>query len=106
VAEIVREKLLHYLNEEVPHGVAVEVNKMHKREEKDIVDIDVTIYCEKKSHKGIIIGKNGRKIKGVGKSAREEIERLLGSKVYLETWVKVKKDWRDNENILKTLGYM
>lgn len=105
VSEIVREKLLHYLHEEVPHGVAVIVNYMRKREDKDIVDIDVTIYCERNSHKAIIIGKNGRKIKGVGKSAREEIERLLGSKVYMEIWVKVKKDWRDKENILRNLGY-
>lgn len=105
VSEIVREKLLHYLHEEVPHGVAVIVNYMRKRENKDIVDIDVTIYCERNSHKAIIIGKNGRKIKGVGKSAREEIERLLGSKVYMEIWVKVKKDWRDKENILRNLGY-
>lgn len=105
VAEIVREKLLHYLHEEVPHGVAVNVNFMKKREDKDIIDIDVTIFCEKKSHKGIIIGKNGKKIKGIGKSAREEIERLLGSKVYMELWVKVKKDWRDNENVLRSLGY-
>ncbi len=105
VSEIIREKLLHYLQEEVPHGVAVEVSKMEKREEKDIIDVDATIYCERDSHKGIIIGKNGRKIKGVGKSAREEIERLLGSKVYMELWVKVKKGWRDNDNILRTLGY-
>ncbi|QEK12353.1 GTPase Era [Crassaminicella thermophila] len=105
VSEIIREKLLHYLHEEVPHGVAVEVLSMKKRKEKDIVDISATIYCEKKSHKGIIIGKNGRKLKGVGKSARQDIENLLGSKVFLELWVKVKEDWRDQENILNTLGY-
>lgn len=105
VAEIVREKLLHYLHEEVPHGIAVDVSRMEKRDNQEIIDIDVTIFCERDSHKAIVIGKNGRKIKGVGKSARQEIERLLGSKVYLETWVKVKKDWRDNENILRTLGY-
>lgn len=105
IAEIIREKLLHYLQEEVPHGVAVVVNLIKKREDKDLIDIDATIFCEKKSHKAIIIGKNGRKIKGVGKSSRKEIERLLGSKVYMELWVKVKKDWRDNENILRNLGY-
>jgi GTP-binding protein Era len=105
VSEIVREKLLHYLHEEVPHGVAVIVNFMRKREDQDIVDIDVTIYCERNSHKAIIIGKNGKKIKGVGKSARKEIENLLGSKVYMEIWVKVKKDWRDKESILRNLGY-
>ncbi|SET41122.1 GTP-binding protein Era [Natronincola peptidivorans] len=105
VAEIIREKILHYTHEEVPHGVAVETAMMKKREGKDIVDIHATIYCEKKSHKGIIIGKQGRKLKGVGKSAREDIEKLLGSKVYLELWVKIKEDWRNNQNTLKTLGY-
>jgi len=105
VSEIIREKLLHYLQEEVPHGVAVEINSMSKRQEKEIVDIEATIFCEKDSHKAIIIGKNGRKIKGIGKSAREEIERLLGSKVYMDLWVKVKKDWRDNDLILRNLGY-
>ncbi|QZY56558.1 GTPase Era [Crassaminicella profunda] len=105
VSEIIREKLLHYLHEEVPHGVAVEVMSMKNRKDKDIVDISATIYCEKKSHKGIIIGKNGRKLKGVGKSARQDIENLLGSKVFLELWVKVKEDWRDQQNILNTLGY-
>ncbi|SDK38483.1 GTPase Era [Natronincola ferrireducens] len=105
VAEIIREKILHYIHEEVPHGVAVETAMMKKREGKDIIDIHATIYCEKKSHKGIIIGKQGRKLKGVGKSAREDIEKLLGSKVYLELWVKIKEDWRNNQNTLKTLGY-
>ena len=105
VAEIIREKILHYTHEEVPHGVAVETAMMKKREGKNIIDIHATIYCEKKSHKGIIIGKQGRKLKGVGKSAREDIEKLLGSKVYLELWVKVKEDWRNNPNTLKTLGY-
>ncbi|MCC5910349.1 MAG: GTPase Era [Clostridiaceae bacterium] len=105
VAEIIREKVLHYIHEEVPHGVAVEVSMMKSREKGDIVDIQATIYCEKKSHKGIIIGKQGRKLKGIGKSARLDIEKLLGSKVYLEMWVKIKEDWRNSQNILKTLGY-
>ncbi|WIF94792.1 GTPase Era [Caminicella sporogenes] len=105
ISEIIREKLLHNLHEEVPHGIAVDLNFVKKREDKDIIDIDATIFCEKNSHKSIIIGKNGRMIKKIGKSAREEIERLLGSKVYMELWVKVKKDWRDNENILRSLGY-
>lgn len=105
VAELIREKILHYIDEEIPHGVAVEVNLMKKREKQDIVDINATIYCEKKSHKGIIIGKAGRKLKGIGKSARQDIERLLGSKIYLELWVKVKEDWRNMDNMLRNLGY-
>lgn len=105
VAEIIREKILHYIREEIPHGVAVETTMMKQRENKDIVDIHATIYCEKKSHKGIIIGKQGRKLKGIGKSAREDIEKLLGSKIYLELWVKVKEDWRNSPGTLKTLGY-
>ena len=105
VAELIREKLLYYLRDEVPHGVAVEVESMKKRDEKDIVDIQAVIYCEKKSHKGIIIGKGGRKLKGIGKHARIDIENLLGSKVFLELWVKVKEDWRDQEMMLKQLGY-
>ncbi len=105
VSEIIREKLLHYLQDEIPHGVAVEVALMKKRENQDIVDISATIYCERKSHKGMIIGKGGRKLKGVGKSAREDIERLLGSKVFLELWVKIKEDWRQQESTLSSLGY-
>ncbi|MEW9122898.1 MAG: GTPase Era [Thermotaleaceae bacterium] len=105
VSEIIREKLLHYLHDEVPHGVAVEIESMKKREDKDMVDIQATILCERKSHKGIIIGKNGRKLKGIGKSAREDIERLLGTKIFLELWVKIKEDWRDHEGTLNHLGY-
>lgn len=105
VAEIIREKVLHYTEQEVPHGVAVEVMSMKNRENSDLIDIHVTIYCEKKSHKGIIIGKNGRKLKGIGKSARQDIERLLGTKVYLEMWVKVKEDWRNNQANLRNFGY-
>lgn len=105
VSELIREKLLEYLQQEVPHGVLVVIEGMKKREDKDIIDVRATIICEKKSHKGIIIGKNGRKIKGIGKSARLDIEKLLGSKVYLDLWVKVKKDWRNNEDYLKRLGF-
>lgn len=105
VSEIIREKLLHYLNDEVPHGVAVEIEKMKKRKNSDLVDISATIICERNTHKGIIIGKNGRKLKGIGKSAREDIERLLGSKVYLEIWVKVRQGWRDNDSHLRNFGY-
>lgn len=105
VAEIIREKILNYTDQEVPHGIAVEVTMMKEREGKDIVDIDATIYCERKSHKGIIIGKGGRKLKGIGKSAREDIEALLGSKVYLELWVKIKEDWRNSASTIKGFGY-
>lgn len=106
VSEIIREKTLEYLEEEVPHGVAVGIESMKKREDKDIIDINAVIYCERNSHKGIIIGKGGRKLKGIGKSAREDIERLLGSKVYLEIWVKVEKNWRDKERVIKYFGYI
>ncbi len=104
-AELIREKILHYTEQEIPHGVAVEISLMEKRKEQDIVDINATIYCEKKSHKAIIIGKGGRKLKGIGKSARKDMERLLGSKVYLELWVKVKENWRDRDSMLRNLGY-
>ncbi|WP_427339557.1 GTPase Era [Caloranaerobacter sp. DY30410] len=105
IAEIIREKALHNLEQEVPHGIAVEIDLIRKREDKDIVDVNATIYCEKESHKGIIIGKGGKKLKTIGKEARIDIERLLGSKVYLDIWVKVKKDWREKENLLRQLGY-
>lgn len=105
VSELIREKLLIYLDQEIPHGVAVEIQSMKKRQNKDMVDIEANIICERESHKGIIIGKNGRKLKGVGKSAREEIERLLGSKVFLELWVKVRPGWRDSDTQLKNFGY-
>ncbi len=103
VSEIIREKLLMYLQDEVPHGVAVEIESY--RETPKLTKIGAVIYCEKKSHKGIIIGKDGRKLKGVGKSAREEIEALLGTKVYLQTWVKVKEHWRDSDFALSSFGY-
>lgn len=105
VAETIREKLLHYLDQEVPHGVAVEIEAMKERDNSNMVDIRAVIVCERESHKGIIIGKGGRKLKGVGKSAREEIERLLGTKVFLELWVKVRPGWRDNDLMLKNFGY-
>jgi GTP-binding protein Era len=103
VSEIIREKLLLYLEDEIPHGVAVEIEKYE--EVPTITRISVVIYCERKSHKGIIIGKDGRKLKGVGKSAREEIEALLGCKVFLELWVKVKENWRDSDFALGNFGY-
>jgi len=105
VAEIIREKALMYLQDEVPHGIAVEIEKMKERKDKNLMDIRATIICEKKSHKSIVIGENGRKIKGIGKSARKDIEKLLDCQVFLDLWVKVSPDWRDNNNLLKSLGY-
>ena len=103
VSEIIREKILHYLQDEVPHGVAVEIESF--KEEERITRIGAVIYCEKKSHKGIIIGREGKKLKGIGKSARLEIEALLGCKVYLELWVKIKENWRDSDFALSNFGY-
>ncbi len=103
VSEIIREKILMYLQDEVPHGVAVEIERY--KEEHNLTRINAVIYCERKSHKGMIIGKGGRKLKGIGKSAREEIEALLGTKVYLEMWVKVKENWRDSDIALSNFGY-
>ena len=103
VSEIIREKILLYLQDEVPHGVAVEIESY--KEEKNITRIGAVIYCERKSHKGIIIGKEGKKLKGIGKSARLEIEALLGTKVFLELWVKVKENWRDSDFALSNFGY-
>ena len=103
VEETVREKCLRLLDEEVPHGIFVEVITMKKRPRKKMYDIEVTIYCEKKSHKGIIIGKNGATLKRIGERAREDIEEMLNSKVNLQLWVKVKEDWRDDAIKLKNL---
>lgn len=103
VSEIIREKLLTYLNDEVPHGIAVEIESY--KEEEDITRISAVIYCERKSHKGIIIGHQGKKLKGVGKAARMEIENLLGCKVFLELWVKIKENWRDSDFALSNFGY-
>lgn len=104
VAELIREKVLMYTNEEVPHGIAVEIEKMKPRNNKDLIDISAVIYCERDSHKGIIIGKNGRKLKGIGKSAREEIEFLLNTQVNLQIWVKVKENWRNLPNYINNFG--
>ena len=105
VSEIIREKALMYLEDEVPHGIAVEIEEMKERKNRNLVDIRANILCEKKSHKSIIIGKDGRKIKGIGKSAREDIERLLGSQVNLQLFVKISENWRDDNYRLKILGY-
>lgn len=104
VGEIVREKLLRNLDKEIPHGTAVEVTKFSERD-NGIIDMDVTIYCEKESHKGIIIGKRGAMLKKIGELARQDIERFMGTKVYLQTWVKVKENWRDSDLALSNFGY-
>lgn len=105
VSEIIREKALNSLEEEVPHGIYVGIDKMTEREDKELMDIYATIYCEKNSHKGIVIGKNGRMLKKIGKEARMDIEKLLGMKVNLQLWVKVEKNWREKERQIKRFGY-
>lgn len=104
-AELIREKILQLVSDEVPHGTGVEVISFKDRSGKDMVDIEANIYCEKETHKGILIGKEGKMLKKIGSLARVEIENLLGTKVFLQLWVKVKPDWRNSENMLKTLGY-
>ena len=104
-AEIIREKLLLCLDKEIPHGTAVELTKFSERIDSGIIDIDATIFCEKASHKGIIIGKNGAMLKKISSLARKDIETFMGAKVYLETWVKVKENWRDNLNFIHDVGY-
>lgn len=104
VAEFIREKTLRLLNKEIPHGIAVEIEKMKQRE-NGIYDIEASIYCERKSHKGIIIGKGGEKLKDIGSRARQDIERFLGEKVYLKLWVKVNEDWRNKEGFMNMIGF-
>ncbi|MBP3594549.1 MAG: GTPase Era [Lachnospiraceae bacterium] len=104
-AELIREKALRLLGEEVPHGIAVTIEKMRERADGSMVDIEATIVCERDSHKGIIIGKQGAMLKKIGTKAREEIERLFEYKVNLKLWVKVKKDWRDSDILMKNYGY-
>lgn len=104
-AEYIREKILQLLRDEIPHGTGVEITLFHDREDKDIIDIDATIYCERKSHKGIIIGKKGSMLKKIGSLARADLEALFGVPVYLQLWVKVKEDWRNSNTVLKDLGY-
>ena len=105
VAELIREKALRLLNQEIPHGIAVVIERMKVRKKGDIVDIEAVIVCERESHKGIIIGKKGAMIKEIGSAARLEMENLLDMKVNLKMWVKVRKDWRDSELLLKNYGY-
>ena len=104
MGEIIREKLLLCLDKEIPHGTAVEITKFSERDD-EVIEIDATIYCEKNSHKGIIIGKGGAMLKKVSSLARQDMERFMGTKVYLQTWVKVKENWRDNVNLIRNFGY-
>ena len=104
MAEILREKLLLCLDKEIPHGTAVEITKFTERDD-EVIECDATIYCEKNSHKGIIIGKGGAMLKKVSTLARKDMERFMGTKVYLQTWVKVKENWRDNVNLIRNFGY-
>ncbi len=104
MAEILREKLLLCLDKEIPHGTAVEITRFAERDD-EVIECDATIYCEKNSHKGIIIGKGGAMLKKVSTLARQDMERFMGTKVYLQTWVKVKENWRDNVNLIRNFGY-
>ena len=104
VGEIVREKLLRNLDKEIPHGTAVEITRFIERDD-EVIEVDATIYCEKASHKGIIIGKHGAMLQTIGSEAREDIEKLLGLHVNLKLWVKVRPDWRNRASDLRTLGY-
>lgn len=105
VAEMIREKALRTLEEEIPHGIAVTIERMKERPDGSLVDIDATIICERDSHKGIIIGKQGAMLKKIGSASRFEIERMLEKRVNLKIWVKVKKDWRDSDFLIKNFGY-
>ena len=104
MGELLREKLLLCLDKEIPHGTAVEITKFSERD-SGVIDVEATIYCEKSSHKGIIIGKQGAMLKKISSMARHDMERFMGAKIYLETWVKVKENWRDNVNYVRNLGY-
>ena len=104
MGELLREKLLLCLDKEIPHGTAVEITRFSERD-SGVVDVDATIYCEKTSHKGIIIGKQGAMLKKISSLARADMEKFMGTKVYLETWVKVKENWRDNVNYVRSFGY-
>ena len=107
IAEVIREKLLICMDKEIPHGTAIEITKFAERDSKDdiVIDVDATIYCERASHKGMIIGKNGAMLKKIGQMARVDIERFMGAKVFLQTWVKVRTNWRDNEAAVRNFGY-
>ncbi|MBO6114827.1 MAG: GTPase Era, partial [Lachnospiraceae bacterium] len=104
-SELIREQALRQLDKEIPHGIAVVIDRMKERPDGNLCDIDATIICERDSHKGIIIGKQGKMLKSIGTKARISIENLLGMKVNLKLWVKVKKDWRDSDTLIKNYGY-
>ncbi len=104
IAEIIREKMLWNLEKEIPHGTAVEITKFSERD-NGVIDVDATIYCEKASHKGIIIGKGGQMLKKISSQARADCERFMGAKVYLQTWIKVKENWRDSDYLIRNFGY-
>ena len=103
VSEIIREKALYLIREEIPHGIGVKVDKMQK--DGDVLNISATIYCDKQSHKGIIIGKNGQMLKNIGQRSRQELEKIFGTKIYMELWVKVKENWKDSNSLLNELGF-
>ena len=104
-AEFIREKLLLCLQHEIPHGTAIEITRFAQRESDDVMEVDATIFCERDSHKGIIIGKKGAMLKKIGEMARRDMETFMGAKVYLQTWVKVKENWRDSAGLLRNFGY-
>lgn len=103
-AEMIREKILRLMDKEVPHGIAVSIEKMRERDDKDILDIEATIYCERESHKGMVIGKKGAMLKKISTYARQDLENFFGIKVNLQTWVKVKEDWRNREGLIHNFG--
>ena len=104
IAEIIREKMLWNLEKEIPHGTAVEITRFSERD-SGVIDVEATIYCEKASHKGIIIGKGGQMLKKISTQARADCERFMGAKVYLQTWIKVKENWRDSDYMIRNFGY-
>jgi GTP-binding protein Era len=104
-SEIIREKMLRLLDKEIPHGVAVSIEKMRERPDRELMDVEAIIYCEKESHKGIIIGKKGEMLKKISSMARNDCEKFMGTKVYLTTWVKVKENWRDSDFLVRNFGY-
>lgn len=103
-AEIIREKILRLMDKEIPHGIAVSIERMREREDADILDIEATIYCERESHKGMVIGKKGAMLKKISTYARQDLEKFFGIKVNLQTWVKVKEDWRNREGLIHNFG--